>query len=769
MTDDPLAFSTHSSLSAAPAATDAPATFAVDGLTAYFQSKRAGVDAHLVSRLTTFIAATQESLDCAIYDLRHPAILQALIQVAQRGKRLRIAFDGGAQHSGGLSADPKPDGTQQAIEAAGLAQYATAVHERGRHLMHDKFLVRDGRSLWTGSANFTVGGLELQDNNCLAIESPQFAASYTAVFEGLLTGATKQSPHGGAPVTLGATSITPFFAPAASEGIENALVAALKQAKRVRVFAFLISDPGVLDALAPYANEPQFDIRGVYDPNGMRDVLRYTSQDEARFWFTKDSRFVAAPTHAFSPAHEQDFMHNKVIVVDDRLVFTGSYNFSENAEANDENLLAIQSPAVAAAYTAYFHTLWAMYSRPHAMQSLLLPEVAFTTFAIPAAATSTASTPFPSSATAASLTGSDAGQVKQPLRQLEEMPMTAPESSHAAQQLSIGPRPHVLAFSGRGSIAYEAITLPRSRQQFRGEAEVGQTAHVIVYTDGTPQGDQSAQAVLQTAEADYTATQQWFGGLDLPQGQQGDDQTTPRTALPLQVLMDGQAGGAYHFGCNATDIYIEPAAQAAQGFWVAELIEVFQAAINNGWACGQTNGEALSRVLAAERSSAIGQLQMQTGQKWWSDGHADYVASNSATDQDEDSNGCGPLFLYYLHSQLGYDWQRIVTTGGATLGETYQRLTGNAPQQGFNDFISRLATIDNNGTLNLPQSGNPFPIGQTTTPAPSGDPSGQGALPVPALPNVSGGGPNYLITAIIVVIIVLILVAAIGAQVVFNH
>ena len=36
-------------------------------------------------------------------------------------------------------------------------------------------------------------------------------------------------------------------------------------------------------------------------------------------------------------------MHNKVIIIDDRIVVTGSYNFSENAESNDENMLILES------------------------------------------------------------------------------------------------------------------------------------------------------------------------------------------------------------------------------------------------------------------------------------------------------------------------------------------------------------------------------------------------------------------------------------------
>ena len=88
----------------------------------------------------------------------------------------------------------------------------------------------------------------------------------------------------------------------------------------------------------------------------------------------------------------------------------------------------------------------------------------------------------------------------------------------------------------------------------------------------------------------------------------------------------------------------------------------------------------------------------QTIQAWWSAGHADYVNNNNATDQDENSNGCATLFLYYLHSQLGFDWTKIVNTGGSTLGETYQRLTGKSGADGFNDFVSRVATLEQGST-----------------------------------------------------------------------
>src|SRR5579884_302543 len=125
-------------------------------------------------------------------------------------------------------------------------------------------------------------------------------------------------------------------------------------------------------------------------------------------------------------------------------------------------------------------------------------------------------------------------------------------------------RPHVLQ---TGAAPAGTISSAQSQALGSGQTVAGQTQNVIVYTDGSPQGDATAQVILQNADSDYTATQTAFGGISLPQGQEGDDQTVARTALPVQVLMDPQAGGAYHFGCNATDIYVEPDPTLATGFF----------------------------------------------------------------------------------------------------------------------------------------------------------------------------------------------------------
>jgi phosphatidylserine/phosphatidylglycerophosphate/cardiolipin synthase-like enzyme len=339
----------------------AASTFAARAIHIYFNSKRANIAGDLTGQLRSFIATTKSSLDCAIYDLRAPEILTALRDVADAGKTLRLAYDGGQKRTGGLMADPKPSGTAHAIAAAGLAKFATPVHMTGRHLMHDKFLVRDGRSVWTGSANFTVGGLELQDNNCLVLDSAKLAAIYKTIFKDLITAPLKPaSKSAQQPLPIGSITFTPYFAPDTGEGVDQLSVRLLEKANKLRLMFFLMSDPDILGALARFKKRGA-DIKGIYDKNGMNDVRRFSKQPQASFWFQNDKRFVAAPSHAFSANRENDFMHNKTMIIDDKIVITGSYNFSENAEANDENLLLIESRDVATAYNGYFDVLYAAY------------------------------------------------------------------------------------------------------------------------------------------------------------------------------------------------------------------------------------------------------------------------------------------------------------------------------------------------------------------------------------------------------------------------
>ena len=57
-------------------------------------------------------------------------------------------------------------------------------------------------------------------------------------------------------------------------------------------------------------------------------------------------------------------MHHKVIIIDGQIVITGSYNFSNNAEQNnDENTLIIHNQDIAAQYMTEFQQIYDLSQR----------------------------------------------------------------------------------------------------------------------------------------------------------------------------------------------------------------------------------------------------------------------------------------------------------------------------------------------------------------------------------------------------------------------
>src|SRR2546425_12903675 len=88
--------------------------------------------------------------------------------------------------------------------------------------------------------------------------------------------------------------------------------------------------------------------------------------------------------------------------------------------------------------------------------------------------------------------------------------------------------------------------LERHRDQhmaLAGETLAGHTDHFAIFSDGTPDGDAAAAAMLQAAEADYAVAAGWVQNI-----------VSPRPPLPGYV--DPDAGGGYHLSFSRTDIHL---------------------------------------------------------------------------------------------------------------------------------------------------------------------------------------------------------------------
>jgi phosphatidylserine/phosphatidylglycerophosphate/cardiolipin synthase-like enzyme len=223
--------------------------------------------------------------------------------------------------------------------------------------MHSKFVVRDGlkavstSAVWTGSANWTDDAWTLQENNIITVSSPAVARAYLTDFEQLWSAGSIKATgvNDTGTTTVGRASVGWNFAPGGGPAIDTGLAAAVTGAtNRVVIATMVLTSPRVLDALVA-AISPGVPVTGIYDSGQMTPIEKEWAKSRSAAsaaalaaWTTIKPNLVAKRSTPYQPTSPHDFMHDKILIADQDL-FTGSYNFSANAEKNAENQLSIEA------------------------------------------------------------------------------------------------------------------------------------------------------------------------------------------------------------------------------------------------------------------------------------------------------------------------------------------------------------------------------------------------------------------------------------------
>jgi phosphatidylserine/phosphatidylglycerophosphate/cardiolipin synthase-like enzyme len=345
----------------------------MDTLSVFFLAQGEQSADAVMTRLTTFIRAAKQTLDFAVYDMRFGEALKAALSSALReraaaGVQIRFCYDGDkpAQPNVAAGQDPAPAGTSAFVQSLGYPCRRIA----GMKLMHNKFIVRDGQSVWTGSTNMTDDAFTLMENNILEIDSPALADYYAQEFEQLWekenfenTGNIHTEPvplaFSGQPATARV-----MFSPGLGQEIDAEIARRVREAKRrVRICSLLINSGTLISELGNLLQRGTVAVDGIYDRTQMADVYRQWQDVPSNRWKIGALQEIVARAHLagknstpYTPTSKHDFMHNKVLVVDDTVI-TGSYNFSRSAEFNAENILFIESGPLAETYNAYIDHL----------------------------------------------------------------------------------------------------------------------------------------------------------------------------------------------------------------------------------------------------------------------------------------------------------------------------------------------------------------------------------------------------------------------------
>jgi phosphatidylserine/phosphatidylglycerophosphate/cardiolipin synthase-like enzyme len=309
-----------------------------DYFSVYFTTPTEGVQTGGVDeRLAEAIDAAQSTVDIAAFEFDLQSVANALIAAHQRGVRVRMVDD-----------DEHTEDSEQMeqVRDAGIP----VVDDQRSAYMHNKFIIIDGREVWTGSLNYTENGVYRNNNNLIRLTVPELVANYTTEFEEMFLEASfgptspLNTPYDHI-TTADGVRIENYFASEDDAIIEHirAQVARAETSIHIMIFAFTEDSLGetVLERAASGV-----EVQGIFDSLGAN-----TQYSLCPVMLNQgiDVRLDSNPK----------IFHHKVIIIDGSTVVTGSFNFTANAvESNDENLLIIHDPAVAELYEAEFAARW---------------------------------------------------------------------------------------------------------------------------------------------------------------------------------------------------------------------------------------------------------------------------------------------------------------------------------------------------------------------------------------------------------------------------
>jgi phosphatidylserine/phosphatidylglycerophosphate/cardiolipin synthase-like enzyme len=330
--------------------------------------------------MTRFIDGSRSSLHLAVYDCRldgpTAAILRSALDAARnRGVDVRLVYDesfkkpqSGAAFNeiGGDFAEPE---THERVAELGLpGEQIRAIHGDG--LMHQKFMIRDQTDVFAGSMNWTNDSMTRMENTLIALQSAMLGDYFERDFGQLWkTGVTTNSGNfRTSPDTLayGGTSASTDvdFSPGQGEYINDMVARRILRAHRQIIFcSMLINSSKVLNALMTVLDQQKIELWGVYDRTQMAGVLEQWRGQPQLAWkieaiesLMRRAEMVGKQSVPYHPGRSHNFMHNKMLIIDDTVV-VGSYNLSHAAQSNAENMVAIESPALAERAIEYVHEL----------------------------------------------------------------------------------------------------------------------------------------------------------------------------------------------------------------------------------------------------------------------------------------------------------------------------------------------------------------------------------------------------------------------------
>ncbi len=301
-----------------------------------FHTGGPGAPDNLRDVIVGFINDAEKRLDIAVQEIDNFDIAKAIVDARQRKVRVRIITELDYLRETRRRDEPfEPGGPLEPNRTilSAILRSATSVYaDLNPNIFHQKFIIRDDRSLLTGSTNFTDTGTSENLNHVVVVHDPDVTKEYRNEFKEIREGSFgrfdrhKTTPRD---LMVGSMPVKVLFAPDHNPEMEF-----MKQISKARrridfaIFTFSKSS-GIDDALAQ-AKRAGIDIKGVLD----------AKQANQTWAAKKPLQEAGVQLHLVKKQRGLNKLHHKLMVIDDEVVIAGSFNYTGPANVvNDENII----------------------------------------------------------------------------------------------------------------------------------------------------------------------------------------------------------------------------------------------------------------------------------------------------------------------------------------------------------------------------------------------------------------------------------------------
>jgi phosphatidylserine/phosphatidylglycerophosphate/cardiolipin synthase-like enzyme len=345
------------------------AAFANGKIEAYVGPQELGAADNLEQVIVDFLHGARTSLDIAVQELDSEPIAQAILDARWRGVSVNLFLEQDYLRSPlrgkpPKAPAPKPGETpEQALKrvqwdedetdlaanrrilAALLRSDVEVKGDFNPQIFHQKFVLRDYRNgratspgnpaLLSGSANFTLTDTHRNLNHVFVFRNSSVCRQYELEIEQLKLGRFGREIHGDVPKVfdLGGIPTKVLFAPVHTPELEI-----MKQ--------MLKGEHEVFFAIFTFAGSSGIDDTMLSLAHGGMTITGAVDRGQAAQGWAAPKTMSDPRISLFQPTKASGVrkLHHKLMVIDERIVVAGSFNYTEPAnDYNDENIFVLGS------------------------------------------------------------------------------------------------------------------------------------------------------------------------------------------------------------------------------------------------------------------------------------------------------------------------------------------------------------------------------------------------------------------------------------------